>query len=219
MDFSKTNQRLVFQANYEEIEVVPILHRNTIAHIGMKQKTEYLATKVIDGLIITLSLKGKLYTWDLLSGKPLQNKAVSDKSFRDYEVYRWGDEDEVYLKEWYGKVLLKKKLPIENYNEAEFFGFHLENHIKGQVSYVKKLPKQFYEFRLIEIMSDKQVKDHLKFIHPVYNGNKQFIYISSDLTFLYERLKYERHFLYTRMPNKTDNPDDQFHWKMVHRFK
>ena len=95
----------------------------------MKPRAEYLATKVYDGKFLALSAKGKLYTWDLLTGKPLQNKFFQDKSFRDYEVYQWGDEDQVYGKDWYSKVLLKKKTPVESFDESEFYGLRLENHI------------------------------------------------------------------------------------------
>ncbi len=82
----------------------------------MKPRSEYLATRVFDGKFLALSQKGKLYVWDLLTGKPLQNKFFSDKTFIEQEVYRWGDEEEVYGKEWYGKILLKKKEPIEDFD-------------------------------------------------------------------------------------------------------
>ncbi len=35
IDFSNSNQRLVYLSSYEKLEVVPVLHRNTIAFIGM----------------------------------------------------------------------------------------------------------------------------------------------------------------------------------------
>lgn len=38
IDFSHQNQRLVYQSSYNSIEVVPVLHRNTIAFVGMSER-------------------------------------------------------------------------------------------------------------------------------------------------------------------------------------
>lgn len=57
-----------------------------MSFIGMKERNSYLATKVIDGRFIALSNKGKLYSWDLITGKLIVNEktASSYKQFRDY---------------------------------------------------------------------------------------------------------------------------------------
>ena len=51
-----------------------MLHRNTSTFIGMKKRQDYISTKVIDGKFIALSNKGKLYSWDLITGKPIFDK-------------------------------------------------------------------------------------------------------------------------------------------------
>lgn len=48
-------------STFEELEIIPLLHRNSIAYIGMKKRENYLATKVIDGAFVALSNKGKIY--------------------------------------------------------------------------------------------------------------------------------------------------------------
>jgi hypothetical protein len=54
IDFSLSNQRLVFLSSFDAIEVVPILHRNTISFIGMKKRSNYLAARAIQDKFVTL---------------------------------------------------------------------------------------------------------------------------------------------------------------------
>ena len=37
----------------------------------MKKRQDYIASRVIDGKFIALSNKGKVYSWDLITGKLL----------------------------------------------------------------------------------------------------------------------------------------------------
>ena len=114
----------------------------------MKPRTEFLSSRIISGKLYALSIKGKLSTWDLLTGKPIPI-VQQKKDLSQYEIYAWGEEDMTYKKEWFDKILLKKKTPIQ-VDEAQFFGAKDKN-IKGQVSYIDKQPKEFFEFKLIEI--------------------------------------------------------------------
>jgi hypothetical protein len=80
--------------------VIPLLHRNTQTYIGMKNRENYLATNVVDGMFIALSDKGKLQAWDMITGKKLPpalgEKYPSFKIYKDFEVYAWVDKDEKY---------------------------------------------------------------------------------------------------------------------------
>jgi len=53
----------------------------------------------------------------------------------------------------------------------------------------------------VEILSETEVKEHLSFVHCVTKdpATMQYLYFSEDLKYMYERLKYERHFLYERV--------------------
>jgi hypothetical protein len=118
IDFSKENERITFLASYEKIGVTPLIHRNTMSFMGMKKRENYIVTKVIKGKFVALSNKGKLYAWDLITGKlVLGNKANVYKQYKDYDIYCWMDVDEdcedlVYSKEWFSKILLIKKTPL-----------------------------------------------------------------------------------------------------------
>ena len=85
----------MFQASYEKIEVVPVLHRNTINFIGMKPRSNFLATRVIDGNFYALSVKGKLYGWDMITGKMIPTYAPVNKNLAEYEVYQWDKEKKI----------------------------------------------------------------------------------------------------------------------------
>jgi hypothetical protein len=69
-------------SSYDSIEVIPLLHRNTMSFIGMKNRKEFLATKVVDGKFIALSNKGKLYTWDFITGKLLADLNKGAPSYK-----------------------------------------------------------------------------------------------------------------------------------------
>ena len=120
-----------------------MLHRSTSCFIGMKKRENFIATRIIDGIFIALSNKGKLYSWDLITGKLRPNLANSKifNEYKEYEIYTWTDDDlkitdNVYKKEYYRWTLLKKKTPIENFDEKEYFGDIEEGKlIKNQKSY------------------------------------------------------------------------------------
>ena len=80
IDFSHQNQRLVYQSSYNAIEVVPVLHRNTIAFVGMSEREDYLATKVIDDRFLALDKRNFLTSWDIVTGKLSQDSAPCDIS-------------------------------------------------------------------------------------------------------------------------------------------
>jgi len=87
IDFSLSNQRICFQRSHRSFSIYPVLHRDTVGFYGMKQRSEYLATKQDKGSFIALEGKNKQVTWSLLSGK-ITNTFVDDaQDFSDYEVY------------------------------------------------------------------------------------------------------------------------------------
>jgi hypothetical protein len=46
-----------------------MLHRNTIAFVGMSNREEYLVTKVIKDRFIALDKRNQLTSWDIVTGK------------------------------------------------------------------------------------------------------------------------------------------------------
>lgn len=53
----------------------------------MKPRHNFLATKIIDGNFYALSVKGKLYGWDMITGKMIPTSAPVYKELSEYEVY------------------------------------------------------------------------------------------------------------------------------------
>lgn len=94
----------------------------------MKERSHFLATRVYEGKFVALSSKGKLYAWDMITGKLLDNdNAIAYKHLKDFELYTWQDlnedkRDTIYSKEWYTKILIKKKTPLENFDKSKFHG-------------------------------------------------------------------------------------------------
>jgi folate-dependent tRNA-U54 methylase TrmFO/GidA len=59
----------VYLSSFDSIEVIPILHRNTISYIGMKKRNNYLAARQIQDKIVCLDKKNHLTTWGVMTGK------------------------------------------------------------------------------------------------------------------------------------------------------
>ena len=111
-------------------------------------------------------------------------------------------------------MLLKSKKPVENYDETKFFDKEMtKSYMKSQVSFIKRTEKNFYEFRLIEIVNEREVKEHMSFIHPFYEDRKrQGIYISNDCRMMFEVLSDGRYFLYQREQAKVEG-NNKVTWK------
>lgn len=54
IDFSFINQRLIYISSYLSLVVVPILHRNSIAYIGMDPRSKYLAVRQLGDKVAAL---------------------------------------------------------------------------------------------------------------------------------------------------------------------
>lgn len=125
IDFSHSNQRLVFLSSYDAIEVVPVLHRNTISFIGMENRSTYLAARVIDDKFVTLDKNNHLRTWGVMTGKIRMEWNLSanntGQDYSNYEVYMCDEDNTTYLREWSNKILIKSKQSIAEYDENTFF--------------------------------------------------------------------------------------------------
>lgn len=69
--------------------------------------------------------------------------------------------------------MLKKKTAIEEFDENKFYDPEsTKSHLDKQVSFIKKVGKHFYEFKLIEIINEREVKEHMTFIHAFYDNTQ-----------------------------------------------
>ena len=200
----------MFLSSYDNIEVVPVLHRNTVAFIGMEKRSNYLAARVIDDKFVTLDKKNHLRTWGVLTGKIRMEWNLSanktGQDYSEYEIYKCNEDNFTYCREWYNKILIRSKEPINDYDENNFFNPELtKGFIKSQISYVKKAEKNFYEWKLIEIINEREVKEHFSYIHPFYEDRAvQNIFFSQDTEYMYEHLVNQRYFLYKKVQGQNN---------------
>ena len=69
LDFSVENQRMAFMKSYEEINIIPPLHRSTINFMGMLNRDRYICSKRIGNKFITLDKINRLTMWNIVTGK------------------------------------------------------------------------------------------------------------------------------------------------------
>lgn len=68
--------------------IVPALHRNNIAFIGMNKRDSYIATKKIKDKFIALDNKNYLFCWSVVSGKLLcVNKLPTRQDYTQFKLF------------------------------------------------------------------------------------------------------------------------------------
>ena len=87
----------MYLKSYNLLEIIPLIHRNTVAFIGMKLREEYIAAKMVKDWFIALDKENNLSTWSLLTGKLLNQINIAefdrDLDFSEYDLYAYDDED------------------------------------------------------------------------------------------------------------------------------
>jgi predicted GTPase len=92
--------------------LTPLLHRSTIRFFGMQEPKNYVAYKVKNDKMFTLTHDKLLQVWNIISGKLDASHQLSGQDYSQYDVYS-------HYKD--GKVVLVSKNDIEDVNENEFF--------------------------------------------------------------------------------------------------
>jgi hypothetical protein len=88
--------------------------------------------------------------------------------------------------------------------------------LANSTAYVGILTKKFMKYKLIEIVSETEVKVHYEFVHPCIETEPfQRIYISDDNEYMIERLLNQRVFFYKKEPSN----DGLYKWKLIYRIK
>lgn len=101
IDFSMKNQRFVFQSSFDKIEVLPVLHRNALYFMGMGERDQYLATKIIDDKFIALDKANHLTTWNTLTGKVREENDIYQEEnpatdFSNFEIFKYNYDHQVF---------------------------------------------------------------------------------------------------------------------------
>jgi hypothetical protein len=68
LDFSYSQQRLVYQKNLNSIEIVPFLHQNAISFLSMPKRKDILAVKQHVNQFVAFTFSGEQYEWDITTG-------------------------------------------------------------------------------------------------------------------------------------------------------
>ena len=66
----------MYQATFNNLEIVPVLHRNQIYFMGMRERDQYISTRVIDDKFIALDRNNQLTSWSTLNGKVVSDPFI-----------------------------------------------------------------------------------------------------------------------------------------------
>ena len=159
--------------DYEMIKIVPALHRNVINFMGMDVRSKYICSKKIKNFFVALDNKNVLTTWNILTGKVV-HKNTADVDLTGYEMYQYEDIDVTYKREWcQPKCLLREIKAVEGYSDEKFYDPEfLKATFEGNKPYTRILGKTFHRYKMIEIMSEREVKVLTSFVHVFYGKGK-----------------------------------------------
>jgi hypothetical protein len=114
-DYSIQNSRLSYINSFDNINVIPPLHRNSFPIMGLSKKYKIIETRLMGNNFTILNNKNTLITWNILSGKTTEKYKIPGADYADYSVYYDNDSEEisehVYLTGGYNKTLIIKKDP------------------------------------------------------------------------------------------------------------
>ncbi len=117
IDYSRGNQRLVYQENFKELTVIPLLHRNTSGFVGMHGRGDYLAHVVKKGTFIGFEKTGRLFQWSIFTGKLLflqQGIRVKENiDWKQFKIYEGDQNDLTYHMGYSDNFLIVSKKPID----------------------------------------------------------------------------------------------------------
>eukprot|EP00347_Sterkiella_histriomuscorum_P009906 403339425 len=217
IDWNPNYSRFTFLKCLDEIQIVPALHRCTMAFIGMGRREEYLATKVIKDKFMALDKKSNIYCWSNITCKLVNSHRLPHRqSYADFVIYESQKGDPTYHREWYQKILIMKNKPEPDIDKAKSQS-KFPSYNDNQILYEQQQIKEFREFRVIEIISEFQVEEHMVFYHPVMSEKNQRIFFDSNLFFMLEIIDNLRVVLYRKIEDKQIKKNVT--WELVKRFE
>ena len=92
-----------------------------------------------------------------------------------------------------------KKTPETMYDMETIDRMTENQQTKQQQTYLHQQKKELREFKLIEIINEDEVKEHIQFIHPVYPNEHQRIFFSDNNQYMLEKFTHPRVFIYEKI--------------------
>jgi len=71
--------RIIFIENFAAIQLMPLIHLNTINFVGMYEKDHYLIWREKNGFFTALDDAGDLHTWSMLTGRHLFEQKIDEQ--------------------------------------------------------------------------------------------------------------------------------------------
>ncbi|CDW75557.1 wd-40 repeat protein [Stylonychia lemnae] len=220
IDYYRQDERIAYMTDYEEIKIVPILHRNTINLFVMQKRKNYVGYSRVKDKLIALDKNNVLTTWNITTGKVVgQTKLKSQVVSPEYKIFKCDESDIIYQSGWYQPYVLLINLSevVQNVDEKAFFGDRFYTSLPNNTTVSSVEPKDFRSFKIIQIVSETEVAEKMTFVHPQYKyGSYQRIYFSEDLQYMLERLDNQRVLLYKQIQTGTPG---LVSWSLIRRLK
>ena len=157
--------------DYDEIKIVPLLHRNCINMIGMQKRKNYVSFLKKKDKFIALDKSNTLTTWNVTTGKvESQYKLKVPIVTENFEIYRCDVADITYHADWYqpSVLLIDSNTEVTDVDDKAFFGDRLYTSLPNNTAYTAVEQKTWRNFKILQIVSETEVKEVCSFVHPFY---------------------------------------------------
>jgi hypothetical protein len=160
--------------DYDSVNIIPTLHRNNINFIGMLNRSEYIISKKINDKFIVVDRKNNIQTWSIITGKLLTQYKLEGYDFTTYDIFASDPSDNSYKRGWYNSIsLLINKTPIEDFGDDQFYDANmLKTSLENNTSFIKQQKKKFHKFKVVEIINEREIKEHFTFTHQFAFGGE-----------------------------------------------
>lgn len=156
--YCHAENRIGYFNQFSHVTVVPLLHTNKIRFIGIKDPSEIMAYKVFEDDFITLNRKGKVKTWNLLSGKFERESKLEGVEW----MQQFSPHDPEYNYSYtvctkkFGKILFKSEEAVQDFKLEDYYEpFQLKNTLEKQNTYYHNLPKSIRHWKYVEFVNSK----------------------------------------------------------------
>ena len=76
--------RMSYMKDLHVLEIIPQLHENVVQPFALPKRADIVAIRRVDDLLIALTFKGMVYTWDITCGK-LRKMNDSGLNLKEYK--------------------------------------------------------------------------------------------------------------------------------------
>jgi hypothetical protein len=179
IDYSFSNTRISYMKDVNTIEIIPLLHENTLSFFSMPERDEILTIKRDTDRFYCLTFTGEIYGWDIATGKLVSfQKLPNNLNFVKYKHLSNTEKNEFSnsaLKS--PQVVICSKKEVQGVDCADYqsqIGTFFNKEFGTGVENLRNLkPKKLHRMKVIELVDAHSIRIVKEFKWPLATDYEQ----------------------------------------------